>query len=941
MTSTYDHRIIQGAQSGEFLGKIEALLGGGDDFYGAAFQSLGLAVSETSVTAPKPAVTSAAVAAVGGTELLATMQAATSLVKAFRTHGHLGARLDPLGTPPVGDPSMEPSTYDLTPELMAQIPAELLQVYVPGKTLLEVFPNLRQTYCGSIAYEIEHISSHEQRTWLREHIESGAYRLPFSDKEKLRLLHRLTKVDAMERYLRRTFIGQKTFSGEGLDMMVPMLEKLLAKAANDGVAEVIMGMAHRGRLSVIAHVVNRPYESILSAFEQAELRRAFTGSEGDAIGDVKYHMGATGTYITEDDKPITVRLLSNPSHLEAIDGPVEGWTRAVQTVRHSGPELRLERKAAMPLLIHGDAAFSAQGVVAEVLNLQALEGYSTGGTIHIIADNQVGFTTDPRDGRSTRYASDLAKGYDCPIIHVNADDAEACISAVLLAYDFRTTYQRDVVIDLVGYRRFGHNESDEPAYTQPLMYQRIKSHPTAREIFAQRVVDQGLISAEDAEGWSKAVFDRLAEAHQNVKKELAQIDEEVIKPNGNGAVEMVNTAVDAKFLSAASERLLTFPDGFTVNHKLAAQMQRRAASLKEGSIDWGTAESLAFASLLRDGKPVRLTGQDTLRGTFSQRHLAFFDEQTGERYIPMQHLDSSKATFEIYNSPLSEVGALGFEYGYSAADPDTLVLWEAQFGDFNNNAQMIIDQFIVAGRAKWRQRSRLTLLLPHGYEGMGPEHSSARLERFMQLAANDNIRIANCSTSAQYFHLLRDQALCRAQHPLIILTPKSLLRLKESGCSLHDLTNGKFHPVIDDADAASRRKAIDTVLLCSGKVYWEMQLHEMRQVATDVAIVRVEMLHPLPQDEILATLGRYSGLKTVRWVQEEPENMGAWPSLQALGAEISSRWNWGYVGRPRRASPSEGSAGSHQVEQERVILTALRTGESPRSAVRKTSKTKA
>ena len=932
MTSTYDHRVIQGAESGEFLARIESLLGGADAFYDQVFASLGLILPPLDVAPARTAApsSSAATRSTRNDEtpdrvLLGAMQAATSLVKAHRTHGHLGAHLDPLGSPPIGDPAMEPSTYALTQELMEQIPADLLRVYVPGRNLAEVLPNLRRTYCGTIAFEIEHISSHEQRVWLREHIESGRYRPVLAVEDRLRLLERLTRVDAMERYQRAAFLGQKTFSLEGLDAMVPMLENLLSLVADDGIGEVIMGMPHRGRLAVVAHVANHSYESILNAFELASARRAIGRFE--STGDVKYHVGATGTYHTESGKVILVRLLPNPSHLEAIDPVVEGWCRAAQTQRRA-TTLHLDPMAALPVLIHGDAAFAGQGVVQEVLNLQSLPGYTTGGTVHFIADNQVGFTTDPQDGRSTRYASDLAKGFDIPIVHVNADDVEACLAAITFAYDYRRAYRRDVMVHLIGYRRFGHNEADEPAYTQPLMYKTIRQHPTVRELFAAQLVADGLIRPEDVDAQAKALYTRIADAHKRVKENLAaELDdlthEQVVEEPDDPTMR---TAVSARQLAALNEQLLSFPKHFTPNTKLIRQMERRKSAILEGAIDWGTAESLAFASLITQGHPIRLTGQDTVRGTFSHRHLAYHDERTGEVFVPMQHLTDAQATFEVLNSPLSEVGCLGFEYGYSAADPETLVIWEAQYGDFFNNAEMIVDQFISSSRAKWGQHSRLTMLLPHGYEGSGPEHSSARIERFLQLCANDNMRLANCTTPAQYFHLLRSQGLLNDPRPLIVFTPKSLLRLKESTSKLAELSTGKFQPVIDDPTGAERRDEVRSLLLCSGRIYYELSLAPQRPEATDVAIARVERLYPLPADAILELVAAYPKLERLYWVQEEPQNMGAWGSLErALGLSRPSHIQWDYIGRPRRASPSEGYAGSHQLEQERIVTEAFAT----------------
>ena len=935
LTSTYDHRVIQGAESGEFLGRIEQLLGGADGFYTEVFSSLGLPAPAAEPPLPKltdQATVEVVTGQAAGHELLAAVGAGMSLVKAHRTHGHLGAYLDPLHLQePPGDPAMEPATVHLTPALMQAVPADVLRVYVPGKTLAEVLPRLRETYCGTIAYEIEHISSHEQRVWLREHIESGKHRQPMSPERRLVLLERLTKVDAMERYLRRSFLGQKTFSIEGLDAMVPMLEELISMVAADGIDQVIMGMAHRGRLAVTAHVVNRPYESVLVTFEHAEQKRAL-GAEGiDPTGDVKYHLGAEGTYVTESGKPVSVKLLPNPSHLEVVDPVVEGWTRAEQTRRHSAV-LHHDPKAAMPVLIHGDAAFPGQGVVAEVLNLQSLAGYSTGGTVHVIANNQVGFTTDPQDARSTRYASDLAKGFDIPVIHVNADDVEACIHAMRLAYDYRRTYHRDVVIDLVGYRRFGHNEADEPSYTQPMMYQAIKDHPTARELFAQRLVHEGLLTAEDAEARAEEAYQRVGAAHKKVKASLAAAPSADPVDHGSADARDMEapTGVAAKTLVTLNEQLLTVPDGFHLNPKLIRQVERRRELVNSGQIDWAGGESLAFASLLLQGHPIRLTGQDTERGTFSQRHLTFHDAENGTTLTPMQHLVGATATFELHNSPLSEAGALGFEYGYSAAAPNALVLWEAQFGDFVNSAQVIVDQFIASGQAKWGQQSRLTLLLPHGYEGAGPEHSSARLERFLQLSANGSMRVANPTTAAQYFHLLRQQALAPKPRPLVVMTPKWLLRVREANSPLDELVKGRFRHVIDDPDAANakRRKEITTLLLCTGKIYWEMVMHPLRAQASQVAIVRIELLDPFPTDEVMQLFKSYPQLRQAFWVQEEPLNMGAWYHLaRRIGKRRPFNILWDYIGRPRRASPSEGFSGAHQIEQERIITTALRSAE--------------
>src|SRR5438067_3022906 len=789
MTSTYDHRVIQGAESGEFLRRIDELLSGADGFYESIFESMQVAtpagLAEAARVSGQPAEAALAAPTTAEAELLRAVAAGMALVAAYRTHGHLAARLEPLGSPPTGDPSLDPVNHGLTPQLMEAVPAAVLRVRVPGETLAEILGHLRETYCSTIAYEIEHISSHEQRNWLRERIESGRYRQPLSPERKLQLLGRLTKVEAMDRYLRKAFLGQKTFSIEGLDSMIVMLAETLQLLSDNGARQVLMDMAHRGRLSVIAHVVNRSYESLLVEFEQSQERLT---SGTDVTGDVKYHAEAEGTYVTPNGKQVSVSLLANPSHLEAVDPVVDGWTRAEQT-RRKGPEPHYDRTGTVPILIHGDAAFPAQGVVSEVLNLSKLEGYTTGGTLHIIANNQLGFTTDPEQGRSTRYASDVAKGFDLPIIHVNADDITACVSAVRLATAFRQKFGRDVVIDLIGYRRFGHNETDEPAYTQPLMYDAIKDHATVREMFAAQLIEEGLLSAEDASARADAAEARLADAHKNVKASAAHAPQVSRPPMDASPEPDIKTAVPAEALESLNRQLMAVPDRFSAHPKLLRQMERRKTPLAEREIDWAQAEELAFATLITGGIPVRLTGQDTERGTFSQRHLVFHDVRTGKTWAPIQHLVGASASFELHNSPLSEYAALGFEYGYSSDASEALVCWEAQFGDFANGAQIIVDQFIVSGLAKWGQSSRLTLLLPHGYEGGGPEHSSGRLERFLQLAAEGNIRVANLTTPAQYFHMLRRQARIAKQRPLILMTPKSLLRLPQATNRIEHLTD--------------------------------------------------------------------------------------------------------------------------------------------------------
>jgi len=949
LTSTYDHRVIQGAQSGEYLKRVDELLAGKDGFYDSVFRSAGVALpraggSALAVSAaPGRSAQTAANAAGAVTdqpatppreieayseELLRAVAAGMAILSSYRRHGHLAATLDPLGTQPPGDPALDWHHYGLTPSVMSAIPASILRTKVKGDTLADVVAELRKVYSSTIAYEVEHIANIEQREWLRDYIESGAHFVQLAPDKARNVLARLTKVETFERYLRKTYIGQKTFSIEGLDVMLPMLEEIITLLGADGVQTAVLGMAHRGRLSTIAHVVNRPYEEILAEFDAANVRREGDASEGDAsddaTGDVKYHHGATGTY-TAAGITVNVALANNPSHLEAVDGVVEGRTRALQTNRNT-PQATLEIGRAAPILIHGDAAFSAQGVVAEVLNLQALEGYATGGTTHIISNNQVGFTTDPRDARSTRYASDLAKGFDVPIVHVNADDVDACMAAVHLAIDFRRRFGHDAIIDLFGYRRFGHNETDEPAYTQPDMYERIKTHPTVRELYAQKLIAQGIVSVDDANALLAEATARIVSAHENVKNGTwhGQVGPHVASTGA--PLSTPETKVDRGRLLAWNEELVSTPSGFTVHPKLARQLERRRLSFAEdGEFDWGLGEALAFASLLAEGKPIRLTGQDTARGTFSHRHLVFHDAKTNEEYAPIQHLSSANASMEVYNSPLSEYACLGFEYGYSVESPTALVLWEAQFGDFNNGAQIIIDQFIAAGQAKWGETARLVLLLPHGYEGAGPEHSSARIERFLQLSAEGNVQIANCSTAAQYFHLLRLQATQPEALPLVIFTPKSLLRLRAAGGRVEEITGGEFQPVIDDARFATRREAVERVLLCSGKIYYDLIGHADYEKAVKTAIVRVELLSPLPTREILDMLGSYPNLKKIVWVQEEPKNMGARAHVRRRLVERLPNGikDIQYVGRPYRASPSEGYGGAHAVEQDRIVREAL------------------
>ena len=933
MTSTYDHRIIQGAESGRFLQRIEALLQGAEGFYERVFADLGVELPDLP-SAPEAAVAAPRARAAASTsepdeELLQAVQAATSLLKAHRTHGHLAAKLDPLGRESEGDPSLDPEPLGLTPELMARIPARILRMYVPGATLAEALPHLRETYCGPIAYEIEHISSHRQRLWLREAIESGSFRKPQTSEERKALLKRLTEVDALERFMHKAYLGQKQFSVEGLDMTVPMIDELVQLAATRGAREVVIGTAHRGRLNILAHNLGRPYGTIFAEFEGSSTLEPITTLPQGGTGDVKYHHGAQGAYQLPGGESIIVRLESNPSHLEFVAPVAAGATRAAQTTRQ-GPHAHQDTNAAIPIILHGDAAFPGQGVVAETLNLQALDGYTVGGTVHIIQNNQVGFTTDSDDARSTTYASDLAKGFDVPIIHVNADDAEACIDAVRLAFAFRQEFGHDVVIDLIGYRHFGHNEADEPAYTQPEMYQAIKKHPPVRELFAKQLIEQGIVTEQDTTVMTDEVWSVLTEDHRKLKEQIAAAKE---IEHGTGEYQLdrtpspeVKTAVSVERLKVLNEELLSVPEGFSIHPKLIKQLEQRREALSgerdRPGIVWAHAEALAFASLLTEGIPIRLTGQDTERGTFSQRHLVLHDPKTGQEHCAMQHLPGSLAPMELHNSPLSEMACLGFEYGYSQEGPETLVLWEAQFGDFVNSAQVIIDQFIVSGLAKWGQTSRLTLLLPHGYEGSGPEHSSARLERFLQLAAEGNIRVANPTTPAQYFHMLRRQARIAKQRPLVLMTPKSLLRLPQAASRLEHLSEGRFNPVL--AEPRVDHDQVTRLVLCTGKVYYDIVGHAGREEQTRVAVGRMELLYPFPQAELLELVASYPKLKEVVWVQEEPRNMGARAFMSPrLLQVLPEHLQFGYIGRPERAASGEGYPIAHADEQNRIVTTAL------------------
>lgn len=852
------------------------------------------------------------------------------LVRLIRELGHLAAHIDPLGSDPPGDPGIELETYNLTTEDLAILPANVVSgpLATGAQNALEAIGKLRRVYSGSIGYEDDHVQNHEERQWLRDSIESGRFFEGFDNQRKRELLERLSEVETFERFIHQTFVGQKRFSIEGNDMLVPILDSIIRNAASAGTHEVVLGMAHRGRLNVLAHVLGKPYSAILAEFQRPNYYHI--GTYQGWAGDVKYHLGARRAYRDSGVYEMPLTLVPNPSHLEYVNPVVEGRARAAQERREQPGAPTNDSKASLPIVIHGDAAFPGQGVVAETLNLSRLMGYRTGGTIHIIINNQIGFTTDARESRSTLYASDLAKGFEIPIVHVNADDPVACIAVARMAWAYRERFEKDFLIDLVGYRRWGHNEGDEPSFTQPRMYEIIAAHPTVRELWARELERQNIVTRDEAQAMVTAVRNRLDLALQEVEKR-GRID----------ATEAVSAAslfrrpvadpppVFAEQLIELNEALLARPEGFTAHSKLERLIQRRRTSITaEGGIEWAHAEALALASILVDGTPIRLTGQDSERGTFSQRHLVLHDPTTGEQYVPLQALPQARASFAIHNSPLSENAALGFEYGYSTHAPDTLVLWEAQFGDFANGAQVFIDQFIVSGHAKWNQLPSLVLLLPHGYEGQGPEHSSARIERFLTLSADNNIRVVNCTTAAQYFHLLRRQAasLHSDPRPLIVMTPKSLLRHPLAASAIADLAEGRFYPVLPpDPKHTPPEEDVTRLILCSGKVYVDLISSGELDKADGVAAARVEELYPFPATEIEMVIRDYRGLKEIIWLQEEPRNMGAWNYIAPrLREHVHHSIKIGCCSRPESASTAEGSLSQHEPEQMRILQQAVR-----------------
>ena len=857
--------------------------------------------------------------------LLRKTAGAAALIDAIRHYGHFAVQLDPLGSQPPGAAELTPEFHGITEQELADVPASALG-YAEG-TAADVVRTLRGVYCGKIGLEFVHLGDEEERLWFRRTMEEAALTQPLSADEKLAVLRRLTEVDGLERFLQRAYLGYKRFSIEGTDVLVPMLDEAIARGAQSGARRVVMGMAHRGRLNVLTHVMGMSYIEMFGEFEG---RQGETSADA-STGDVKYHLGYEGER-TVGDATVKLELAPNPSHLEVVNPVMSGMARSYQRV--SGAGGARDERLVLPICIHGDAAFPGEGVVPETFNLSRLRGYRVGGTLHIIVNNQVGFTTDPIDARSTHYASDPAKGFEVPVLHVNADDAEACLTAVRLAVAYRDRFAKDVLIDLVGYRRWGHNETDEPAFTQPKLYDLVKKHPTPRQVWGARLAQEGIATDEQVQAIDKQFADRIAAAYHDMKNAPHEGGNGA-KPAPAAAAPDPATSVRADALDALNTRLLTWPQGFTVHPRLAKTLERRREALHSAAIDWGHAEALAFGSLLLDGIGVRLSGQDAERGTFAHRHAVVHDVATGATYTPLADLPQSRGRFEIFNSPLSETAVMGFEYGFSTVAPRDLVLWEAQYGDFVNVAQPIIDQFIAADRAKWGQRSGLVLLLPHGYEGGGPEHSSARLERFLQLCAERNMVVAYPSTPAQYFHILRRQALRSDRQPLVLMQPKSLLRLPAAAARLEDLSEGRFEAVIDDRAVADRRDDVRRLVLCTAKMYYD--LLAARREGADVALVRVDELYPWPGEAVAEIVDRYANLEDVVWAQEEPKNMGAWsyvaPQLRvATGNMLTIR----YIGRPERASPAEGYSKAHEVEQQRIVNEVLNPA--PASAKRKTSK---
>jgi len=912
VTCTYDHRVIQGAESGAFLSLVADLVQGGREFYEGIFASLRVPHKPMRMARDANPFVGAP-----GEQAWAEKQAGVlHLINMYRVRGHLVAHTNPLGQEVPGHPELELEHHGLT---VWDLDREFFCGGLGGKpraTLREILRTLQEAYCGPVGVEYMFIQEPDQKAWIQARVEGVNRASWLTQEEKRRILFRLNAAEAFEKFLHTKYIGHKRFSLEGAETLIAMLDRLLCDAAAEGVERAVLGMAHRGRLNVLANILGYSYERLFRRFEGD-----IDPNSREGTGDVKYHMGATGAFSAHDGASLRIDLAPNPSHLEAVDPVTEGMARAAQDVLGEGA-----RRRVIAVLVHGDAAFAGQGVVAETLNMSALSGYRTGGTVHIVVNNGIGFTTSPADARSSVYATDVAKMVQAPIFHVNGDDPEACARVVDLAFAFRQAFRKDVVVDMICYRRWGHNEGDEPGFTQPLMYAKIRDKRSVRKLYTEKLVNRGDMTVDEAEAALNDFRARLEEAFTATHE--AEPPEAGLPAGAEPPVPVAAPpAVAQATLAAVLEVMATAPAGFTPHPKLARHLREHleesgmvARGDGDPRFDWATAESLAIGTLLLEGRPVRLSGQDTRRGTFSQRHAVLVDQNTGAEWVPLSHLGSRQGPFMLYDSLLSEYAALGFEYGYTVGRPEALVAWEAQFGDFANGAQIIVDQFIAAAEEKWEQRSRLTLLLPHGLEGQGPEHSSARLERFLQLCARNNLRVAVPTTAAQYFHLLRSQAYLEPAAPLVVMTPKSLLRAAAAESAAGAFVSGAFQRTLTDPEASGATRRL---LLCSGKVAFDLLSYRRARPAPDTAVIRVEQLYPFPADEIAALLSVLPGVEEARWVQEEPQNMAGWsfvePRLRALlgGRELR------YVGRAANPSPATGSARLHQLEQEHLVAQAF------------------
>jgi 2-oxoglutarate dehydrogenase E1 component len=907
LTSTYDHRIIQGAQSGEFLRTIHQLLLGEDEFYDKVFESLRIPY--------EPVRWVQDIAASHENEVSKTARV-IELIDSYRTRGHLMADTDPLEYKQRRHPDLDVVSHGLT---LWDLEREFATGGFGGKPLMklrDILGVLRDSYCRTVGIEYMHIQDPEQRRWIQSKVENGNGKP--SREEQLRILNRLNAAEAFETFLQVKYVGQKRFSLEGGEAAIPLLDQIISAAADAGLDEATVGMPHRGRLNVLTNIVGKPYGKVFSEFEGNLDPKSMHGS-----GDVKYHLGTDGTFTALSGKQIKVSLVANPSHLEAVDPVLEGFVRAKQDiVNKAGTAFTV-----MPILMHGDAAFAGQGVVAETLNMSQLRGFRTGGTIHLVVNNQVGFTTSPVFSRSSVYATDVARMVEAPIFHVNGDDPEACVRVAQLAFEFRQAFNKDVVIDMVCYRRRGHNEGDDPSMTQPLMYQLIEAKRSVRKLYTEALIGRGDITLEEAEAALKDYQAKLEQVFAETK-DTSSARSEPASPSAVSRADEgvpfpapVNTAISDEIVKRIVEVHVNLPEGFEAHARVIPQLQRRAQMITDGSIDWAMGETLAIGSLLMEGVPVRLTGQDSRRGTFVQRHHVIVDRRSAQEYTPLSYLAENQATYSVYDSMLSEFAAMGFEYGYSVARPNALVLWEAQFGDFANGAQTIIDEFISSGEQKWGQHSGVVLLLPHGYEGQGPDHSSARIERYLQLCAQNNLAVAMPSLPSSYFHLLRWQAHNPAHKPLVIFTPKSMLRLKAAASRVEEFTTGEFRPVLGDTTVQA--SGVRRVLICSGKIYWDLVAQREKQGISDTAVIRAERLYPLPAEELLREIANYPAGAELRWVQEEPANQGAWPFMALhLPGDLRGR-PLTCVSRPASSSPAVGSAKRHEVEQHRVVEEAF------------------